>query len=133
MTWRIVVAAVLWWYVMDAAIVYGGIWDSQANPAPEVEAVLGNGQHITGALSRDWQKRWVISTPDGAEVRFADFAMMTFKAPERVDGAFAPSRLLDHWRSVGPVMLANLMFGAFVVAEIFRRNNKQKEEARQWA
>jgi len=112
---------------MDAAIVYGGIWDSQANPTLEVEAVLGNGQHITGALSRDWQKLWVISTTDGAEVRFAKFSMMTFKAPERVDGAFAPSRVIDHWRSVGPVMLVNLIFGAFVVAEIFRRKKEPVE------
>lgn len=126
MTWRIVLAAVVWWYVLDAAIVYGGIWDSQANPTPEVETVLGNGQHITGALSRDWQKRWVISTVDGAEVRVADFAMMTFKAPEHVDGGSAFSRVIDHWRSVGPMMLVNLLFGAFVVAEIVRRRGPHK-------
>lgn len=111
---------------MDAAIVYGGIWDSQANPTPEVEAVLGNGQHITGALARDWQKNWVISTADG-QVRFVDFQSMTFKAPEHVDGAVVPTLVIEHWRSVGPLMLVNVVLVAFVAAGIFRRRVGKKE------
>jgi hypothetical protein len=89
--WRMVLAAIVRWYAMDTAMLYGGIWASQAKPTRDVDVMLANGQHLTGLLMRDWQKLWVISTADGTEVRFVDFQMSAFYLTREQVAAWLPT------------------------------------------
>jgi len=115
MSWRVLVGLVFWWYAMDAAIVYGGIWDSRANPTPNVEVVLANGSRSKGELRRDWDRSWLLTVADGSEVRFVDHQMMSFERPLKPRGFWA------YWRSLMPVALVGAAFLIFAVVGIRAR------------
>ena len=112
---RLLVAAVVWWYAFYAAVVYGGIWDSQATPTKNVEVVLGAGKPLKGTLTRDWQKSWVLTSDDGGEVRFIDYQAMLFAKPQETRG-FA-----QFWRAILPATVVNAGVLAFCFSGFFRR------------
>ncbi len=112
MSWRILVGLVLWWYAMDAAIVYGGIWDSRANPTANVEVVLANGSRLKGELRRDWDRSWLLAVADGSEVRFVDHQMMSFERPLKPHGFW------EHWRSLMPVVFVSAAFLMLVAGKL---------------
>lgn len=74
---KLLIALVVWWYSMDAALLYGGIWDSQANPTEVVVTLPGGGQ-LAGTMTRDWNRNYVVTAPDGAEARFQAYDSLAY-------------------------------------------------------
>lgn len=113
-TWPVIVALVLWWFGMEIAMKYGGIWDSLANPTERATVVLSDGQQLTGALSRTWSEEWVLRTADEIDFTFRHFKYMKFAAPAE------PRGFASAWRSWLPVLLVNGLLIAVVLGN-FRR------------
>lgn len=106
---RLFIGVVIAWFAMDAAIVYGGIWDSKAHPKANVEVQFDGGRRVTGTLSRNWDKSWSLVQSNGAEVNFTDYQVMTFDLPK--SNAVA----ISHWRSMSPVAVVSFVFLGFLL------------------
>jgi hypothetical protein len=72
------IALALFFFVLEPAMTYGGIWQSRETPTHGVTVHLQGGRVEQGTLSRDWSKAWVLVRDDGAEMRFVDYASMSF-------------------------------------------------------
>lgn len=105
-----VIASIIGWYALSAAIHYGGIWQSQARPTHGVEVVFLDGHKARGALQRAWSGEWVLSSEQGGDLHFTDHLMMTFE-PVREPVAH---QWFD-WRGVGPAALVILAYLAWLL------------------
>lgn len=117
MVWRFVLWMICCFYGMGAAMTYGGIWQIQARPMEGVEVVLNDGLSIKGALTRDWNKDWVVTTADGSKVRFTDFQAMSFPAPAPLDGG--RGGFFEAWRETVPVLVTAWVFLGLALASAF--------------
>lgn len=105
---RLFVVLVVGYFVLDAALLYGGIWDSQANPT-EATVTLPSGQQLTGSMTRDWDQSFVIVAPNG-QTRFTEYRAMAFPTPNHARSVW------HHWRLMMAVVLPSLMLIAFVLS-----------------
>lgn len=108
--WRLALAVGLVFFVFSPAFQYGAIWDHRARPTPGVKVMLRDGRVITGTLSREWSKDWVLSLPDGERVQFAEeggYKWMEFQRPAHAGTQDSSALLLESWRSFLPVFLAS--------------------------
>lgn len=108
---RIVVLAVLWWWAFGQAIVYGGIWQTQHAPAADVEVQSQSGYVERGALSRGWDRRWILVRADGSQVFFLPNAAVSIRVPAR---AQVPS-YQSLWREWVPPVAVTMIFIAAVL------------------
>lgn len=107
--WRLLAAMGLMFFVFSPALQYGAIWDHRARPTPDVNVMLRDGRVVTGTLSREWSKDWVLSLPDGERIQFADkggYDWMEFKTPPHAGTQSGTLMLLEGWRSLLPAFLA---------------------------
>lgn len=103
---RSIVIIIAWYVFVDLAADYGGTWHLRAHPTQGVRVQLQDGREIDGALSRNWNGRWVLSRTDGSAITFDDdkVIMMSFQKPD------APLGFWSSWRSWGPLILVCGMF-----------------------
>lgn len=98
---RLIVVSAIFCIALDLAVQYGGIWQSQAQPAQGVEVTLSDGRTVmTGSLRRAWSKDWVLETSDGRQWRFQSYTAMRFQPPAQADSFRASSR----WRAWLPAV-----------------------------
>jgi hypothetical protein len=114
--WRLALAIGLVFFVFSPALQYGAIWDHRARPTPGVKVMLRDGRLVTGTLSREWSRDWVLSLPDGERIQFAEkgsYDWMEFQRPAHAGTRSGAMMLLEGWRSFLPVLLA--FFGCMVL------------------
>jgi hypothetical protein len=102
--WRLIVLVMLFLGV-GPALEYGSVWSLRAHPVPNVTVRLRDGRDVTGDLSRDWSKAWVLRTADGAETRFGErgYESMTFgPRSERHSASSGVAMLFASWRTLAP-------------------------------
>jgi len=109
MNWQSLVAVALMIFALNPAIQYGGIWNLRANPVPGVVVALRDGQRVSGKLTREWSKDWMVLTPDGGAVRFTDrdYQSMQFSAPVAHAAPDPTWWLLRAWRSFLPFSIVS--------------------------
>lgn len=118
---KFLIACVVAWFAMEAAMVYGSIWDSRSNPTPNVEVTFSKDRRESGALSRNWDKSWQLVTVQSRVIQFREFDMMTFQSQP------ADSSLITRWRSFVPATLVSVTFMLFILlslkpAMVFRKH-----------
>lgn len=100
---RIIIAFVAWFYLSEAALTYGGIWQSQSNPTRDVQVQLQNGTTEVGSLQQTWARDWVLLKNDGSISNLKDLSNVTLSFP-------VPSEVPDlwaFWRSWLPLALVS--------------------------
>lgn len=107
---KFLIACLVAWFAMEAAMVYGSIWDSRSNPTRNVEVTFSKDRRETGALSRNWDKSWQLVTDQGRVIQFKEFDMLSIEPNPKDVGP------LSHWRALMPVTLVAMaiMFAIFV-------------------
>jgi hypothetical protein len=118
---RVLLAVIVWWYAIDAATVYGGVWDSQANPIEGGEVTFPNDERLVGTLKRDWDRFWVLTIPGGTEVRFVDYVRMSYKMPEQTRS------FVSFWRSTLPVLLVSCAVLCLLFLPLIRSRRTQSK------
>lgn len=114
--WRLALAIGLVVFMFSPALQYGAIWDHRARPTPGVKVMLRDGRLVTGTLSREWSRDWVLSLPDGERIQFAEeggYDWMEFQRPAFAGTRSGAMMLLEGWRSFLPVFIAS--FGCMVL------------------
>lgn len=118
---KILIATLLAYLLADAALLYGGIWQSMAHPTQNVTVTLERqSRPITGALSRDWDGQMVLQSEDTTVVRFPHDAvsLMTFAGPHR---AFTASEMLANgWRASLPFLLVMWVYLTWLVNHAYK-------------
>lgn len=122
--WRLLAALGLVFFVLSPALQYGAIWDHRARPTPDVKVMLRDGRVVTGTLSREWSRDWVLSLPDGERIQFADkggYDWMEFQTPPHAGTQSGALMLLEGWRSFLPIFLVSFASLALIASTMRRR------------
>jgi hypothetical protein len=72
--------------------------------------MLRDGRVVTGTLSREWSRDWVLFLPHGKRIQFAEdggYDWMEFQRPAHASSRSGALLLLESWRSFLPVFLAS--------------------------
>lgn len=115
-SWRVLIVLGLLLFALVPAFQYAAIWDHRARPTPGVKVMLRDGRVVTGTLSREWSKDWVLSLPDGERIQFAEdggYDWMEFKKPPHAGTQGALSMMLEGWRSFVPLLLVWIALFAY--------------------
>ena len=100
---RVIIAFVVWFYLSEFAVTYGGIWQSQSNPTQNVQVLLLNGVAEIGSLQQTWSRDWVLLKKDGSISNLKDLSYVTLSYPLPSE---APS-FWAHWRTWLPLTLVS--------------------------
>lgn len=124
---RVIIAFVVWFYLSEFAVTYGGIWQSQSNPTQNVQVLLLNGVAEIGSLQQTWSRDWVLLKKDGSISNLKDLSYVTLSYPLPSE---APS-FWAHWRTWLPLTLvsgATIFFMLFtgLLAFINQANNDRQ-------
>jgi hypothetical protein len=118
---RLALAIGLVFFVFSPALQYGAIWDHRARPTPDVKVMLREGRVVTGTLSREWSRDWVLSLPDGERIQFSDeggYDWMEFQAPVHKGTQGGVSMLIESWRSLLPMFLVSFACIALLISTV---------------
>ncbi|MBF5007808.1 hypothetical protein [Diaphorobacter caeni] len=108
---RIILALLIWYFSIGAAITYGDIWQSQNNPTTNVQVQHDNGLTEVGSLQRAWSRDWILLKEGGATSNLKDLSKvsLTIKPPAE------PPSYWTLWRSWLPMTLVSLATIIFVI------------------
>lgn len=102
---RIVIALVIWCFCVEAAITYGGIWQSQSSPTRNVSVQHDGGAIEVGSLQRSWSRDWTLVKSDGSTSNLKDLSrvIVSIQRPDEAPGYWAL------WRSWLPMILVSVV------------------------
>lgn len=109
---RVIIAFVVWFYLSEFAVTYGGIWQSQSNPTPNVQVQLQNGAAEIGSLQQTWSRDWVLLKKDGSISNLKDLSYVTLSFP-------VPSEVPDFWAFWRSWLPLALVSGATIFFVLF--------------
>lgn len=98
--WGIAAGSLGVYLLLWASLIYGPIWDSQANPSEDAVVEFDGGTRATGSLSRNWDRSWRLVTEDGTVRDFESYQTMEIRRPD-IERPFA-----SQWRSVAPAVIS---------------------------
>lgn len=109
---RVIIAFVVWFYLSEFAVTYGGIWQSQSNPTQNVQVQLQNGAAEIGSLQQTWSRDWVLLKKDGSISNLKDLSYVALSFPMPSE----PPSFWALWRSWLPLTLVS---GATILFILF--------------
>jgi hypothetical protein len=100
---RLLIGFLVWWFSFGFVASYASIWNSQAYPAENVSVTLKDSRFLTGDLRQDWDRKWVLTQPDGSESRFNDSEVLVMAFPPQLSGESLGYAKM--WRGWVPVVI----------------------------